>query len=113
MARVIEVGRVERRRDWRRQILLDALLDGHPIKLVDVSGGGFGAVFEIEGEGHLLPDQGSKVKMVVFLDGAESESFDIEITRIDPVTGRFGAHLLPMSDRQFKLIERLTLGRKY
>ncbi len=113
MSRVIEVSQVERRRDWRRQVLLDAVMDGHPVKVLDVGSGGFGAVLEIEGEGNYLPDVGSKVDIEIAPEAGQFSRFQVEVTRLDPVTGKFGARFRNLTDSQYKIVERMTLGRWY
>ena len=48
MSKIVEVADMERRRDRRRETLLEGRLQGHAISIVDISLGGLGAAVHFE-----------------------------------------------------------------
>ena len=111
MAKIIDVTPDERRRDWRRTIVLDALLDGHPIKILDVSFGGVGGAIEIVGQAEYHPELGRILPLSIESERGNTITFEVEIIRLLEPNGVFGARFTSLNDEQFRAVERLTMGR--
>ena len=111
MAKVIEVGLEERRRDRRRPIMLEGRLEGHTIAIVDISFGGLAGAAELLGKSSWLPEAGREMELELAPNSGKARTFTIEIIRVDPVDGQFGARFLGLDDAQYRVIERLMMGR--
>ena len=113
MSKIVEVAEVERRRDRRRETLLEGLLQGHPISIVDISLGGLGAAVHFVGHAEdWVPDLGGDASLELLCDSGTVHAFEVEVVRCDPVDGHFGVRFLSLDDRQYNVIERLVMGRK-
>ena len=113
MSKIVEVADMERRRDRRRETLLEGRLQGHPVSIVDVSLGGLGAAVHFVG--HVdgwVPDLGGDSTLELLADSGEVHSFEVEVVRCDPVDGHFGVRFLSLDDHQYGVVERLVMGRK-
>ena len=111
MAKVIDVQSGERRRDRRRPVLLSGRLNGCAVKVVDVSLGGVGCAIELESTEDCEPLPESDVTLEIDGRGGETFRFSVRVTWLDEDKGTLGAAFCALSDAQFRLLERLTLGR--
>ncbi len=111
MSKTIEVSAAERRRDRRRPTFVKAALNGEPITILDVSLGGFGGTIELSGNDEALPEVGDLAKLELNPDAPDAVTLSIEVIRCDHDLKLFGAHIVEMSDDQFRRLERLTMGR--
>jgi hypothetical protein len=111
VAKVIDIQSGERRRDRRRPVLLSGRLDGCAVQVVDVSLGGVGCAIELEsGEDWTsLPES----DVILEIDGRSGQTyrFAVRVTWINEDSGTFGATFSALSDVQFRVLEKLTLGR--
>ena len=113
MSKIVEVSEMERRRDRRRETLLEGRLQGHPISIVDVSLGGLGAAAHFVGHGDgWVPDLGGDLTLELLSHSGEVHGFDVEVVRCDPVDGHFGVRFLSLDDHQYRVVERLVMGRR-
>ncbi len=113
MSKIVEVAEMERRRDRRRETLIEGRLQGHPISIVDISLGGLGAAVHFVG--HVdgwVPDIGGEANLELLSETGELHAFDVEVVRCDPVDGHFGVRFISLSDEQYRLVERLVMRRK-
>ncbi len=114
MSKIVEVADMERRRDRRRETLLEGRLQGHAISIVDVSLGGLGAAVHFVGHGDgWVPDLGGDAALELLSDSGEVHKFDVEVVRCEPVDGHFGVRFLALDDHQYTVVERLVTGRKF
>lgn len=111
MARIIDLKQAERRRDRRRETMLEGRLGGHAISIVDVSFGGLGAAVDFVGQSDWLPEDGEEAKLELLTASGEVHIFDVEIIRSSPIDSHFGARFLRLDDDQYRLVERLMMGR--
>lgn len=108
---MVDITENERRRDWRRPVLLDATLEGHPIKILDVSFGGLKGVVEIIGHSEFQPPVNKPLSLSIATKDGGSINFNLTVLRLSDPSGKFGARFDGLNDDQFQVIERLTLGR--
>lgn len=132
MAKVVAVRPKERRRDLRRNVNFDGLVDDGQITVVDISASGVGAkVFSKPGpigigdEGYeleIVPIQGASDAAVHFEVGDEAIlkvfkdrdvilEVHIEIVRFDRQVDSLGARFIDMTHEQYGVIEKLVTGR--
>lgn len=113
MSKIVEVAEMERRRDRRRETLLEGRLQGQAISIVDISLGGLGAAVHFVGHADgWVPDLGGEATLELFCDSGAVHAFDVEVVRCDPVDGHFGVRFLTLDDRHYSVVERLVMGRK-
>ena len=112
MAKVVEVGLKERRRDRRRPVMLEGRLEGHAVAIVDVSFGGLAGAVEFLGKSTWLPEFGSEMVLELAPNTDKARTFAVEIIRVDTIDGQFGARFLGLDDAQYRFIERLMMGGK-
>ena len=119
MGKVIEVGYQERRRDRRREVAIDATLkpsiaarlDGYSIRVLDVSFGGIGGELAGDDAAARLPPLGAKATLILMPPSGEKIAFRVEVVRRDKDGRGFGARFTTLSDREYRVVERLTMGR--
>lgn len=132
MAKVVAVRPKERRRDLRRSVNFDGLVNEGQVTVVDISASGVGAkVFSKPGplavgdEGYeleIVPVQvssdalarfeiGDEAILKVFKDGESILEVQIEVVRFDRDADSLGARFIDMSHDQYKIIEKLVTGR--
>lgn len=113
MRRNITVKPKNRRRDRRRHLDLVAKIDGQEVSLTDISVTGFGAA--IDATGAETPDLpvGHCGKLDIWLNDGRHIQLDIVIKRAIAQDGVFGGHFVNLTNRHFRLIEALLLGREH
>jgi len=116
LAKVVDIQSNERRRDRRRSVLVSGRLDGRPVKILDVSLGGVGCAVELQG-GDLEDGQdytaSSEGYLTLEVDGRSGNThrFLVQVTWVNESSGTFGAALGALSDDQFRVLEKLIIGR--
>jgi len=113
MKQRVSFGAKEQRRDQRRAVSIEASLDGHPVKIIDLSltGVGGGGVELLETEALGL-QEGQYAVLEFRGDNDQRVSLDIEIRRVFEDTGEFGAVFHDISEADFDAIERLMFPRR-
>lgn len=132
MAKVIAVTKKERRRDLRRSVNFDGLVNEGPVSVIDISASGVGAKvldtpgpFSVGDEGYeieILPNEtddaapgefkvGTEATLKLLKDGEQILAIGIEIVRFVPDAESLGARFIDISDDQYRIIERLVTGR--
>ncbi len=113
MSRNITVKPRNRRRDRRRYLDLQAQIDGQDVSLTDISLTGFGAA--IDPTQATVPDLplGHRGRLEIWLSDGQRLLMDVEIMRELTRDGLFGGRFVDLSDRHFRLIEGLLLGREH
>ena len=111
--RNITVKTKNRRRDRRRHLDLVAKLDGHDVTLTDISVNGFGAA--IDATDAAMPELpiGYRGRLDLWLKDGRHLALDIVIKRALGQDGMFGGHFDNLSDKHFRLIEALLMGREF
>jgi hypothetical protein len=105
------VIRKERRRDRRRALELEALLDGQAVSLVDLSASGFGAALDATDSGARGFRIGSQHRLELQVGDNEPLDLSVEITRWSPAKGIVAGTFLEISDSAYNTIESLLTGR--
>ncbi len=136
MSKIVAITQKERRRDLRRSVSFDGLVNDGPVSVIDISASGVGArVLDTPGpmavgdEGYeieIVPTRGSdtagndtarnfevgsEATLTVIKDGDRILSVSIEIVRFDPEADSLGARFINIADEQYRIIERLVTGR--
>ena len=132
MAKVVAVRPKERRRDLRRSVNLDGLVNDGQITVVDISASGVGAKvfskpgpFAVGDEGYeleIVPVQisgntvgrfqvGGGAILKVLKDGDVILEVQVEVVRFDKNADSLGARFVDMTDAQYGVIEKLVTGR--
>ncbi|TQV80400.1 PilZ domain-containing protein [Denitrobaculum tricleocarpae] len=136
MSKIVAITQKERRRDLRRSVSFDGLVNDGPVSVIDISASGVGArVLDTPGpmavgdEGYeieIVPSHGSdthgndtarsfevgsEATLTVLKDGDRILSVSIEIVRFDPEADSLGARFINIADEQYRVIERLVTGR--
>lgn len=112
VTRVVGFAEQDRRRDRRRDVVIDALLDGEDIQILDIGLSGFGAAGAYERHDRTIwpkPDTKAELEYTDFR-GRKIEMI-VEITNSDPESGRFGGNFLELSGASFDAIQDLMLRR--
>lgn len=110
--RVVGFADQDRRRDRRREVVIDALLDGKDIQILDIGLSGFGASGAFEKHDRTVwptPESTAELDYTDFR-GRRIEML-VEITNLDAKTGRFGGNFLEVSGAAFDAIQDLLLRR--
>lgn len=107
----VTVIRKERRRDRRRQLQIEALLEGQPVQLTDLSAAGFGAA--IDATDHQPRDfrVGQRLHLELQLPDGEWLSLPVEVTRPMGENGVVGGVFGQLTDSAYNAIESLLTGR--
>lgn len=132
MGKVVAVRPKERRRDLRRSVNFEGLVNDGQVTVVDISASGVGAkVFSKPGplafgdEGYeleIVPVQvssdtlarfqvGGEAILKVFKEGDAILEVHVEVVRFDRQADSLGARFIDMTDDQYKIIEKLVTGR--
>lgn len=132
MAKVVSVIQKDRRRDLRRCVSLDGLVNDGPVSVIDISASGVGAKilntpgplsvgndgYEIEivpkDSGDGAPayfEVGTEATLKLLKDGEQILAVTIEIVRFEPDGDNLGARFINIADEQYRVIERLVTGR--
>lgn len=132
MAKVVSVIQKERRRDLRRCVNFDGLVNEGPVSVIDISASGVGATvldtpgpLSVGSEGYeieIVPSQsgvegsarfevGAEATLKLLKDGEEILAICIEIVRFEPDADSLGARFVGIEDDQYRIIERLVTGR--
>ncbi len=91
--------------------MLEGRLDGHPIKVLDVSFGGIGGAIEIVGHGDYQAPADENLRLEIEIGKDQTLIFEVIIVRLMEPAGTFGAQFVSLSDEQFRVLEKLTMGR--
>ena len=91
--------------------MLEGRLEGHMVAIIDISFGGLAGAVEFLGKSGWLPEAGSEMGLELAPNSDKARTFAVEIIRVDPVDGQFGARFLGLDDAQYRIIERLMMGR--
>ena len=111
--RVIKKDSINSRRDRRRPIEVPALMNSNTVQVHDISLGGLGASFlEISCEFGYMPRAGDEADLRLSFGEGIEETFRIQIAHCDVENSRFGAKFVELNDRQYRIVERLTMGRR-
>lgn len=98
----------DRRFDPRRRSMIPALLDGHPVVVVDLSLGGIGAgAFEILTEDDLAVSAGQAAQLTIPRDGPLAQRLDVLVVRTNEAEGRFAARFIGLNEGQLELVRDL------
>lgn len=132
MAKVVAVRPKERRRDLRRSVNFEGLVNDGQITVVDISASGVGAkVFNKPGpvafgdEGYeleIVPVQvssdtigrfqvGGEAILKVFKDRDVILEVHVEVVRFNRQADSLGARFIDMTHEQYSVIEKLVTGR--
>ena len=112
MARVIAITTQNRRRDNRRRVMLPALLNGQPVEIEDVSLGGISASsLEILSDEGVALTPGQIATLRLPRDSDQAQTLTLEIVRVSLENGSIGARIVGLDDREYRMIEKLVLGR--
>ncbi len=111
--RVIRKHNINNRRDHRRPIEIPAIMNSNVVQVHDISLGGLGASFlELSCDFGYMPRAGDCATLRLSFGEGVEESFKIEIAHCDVENSRFGARFVELNDRQYRIVERLTMGRR-
>lgn len=132
MTKVVSVIPKDRRRDLRRSVSLDGLVNDGPVSVIDISASGVGAKvlntpgpFSVGNEGYeieIVPndsgdaasmnfDVGTQATLKLLKDEEQILAVKIEIVRFQPDADNLGARFIDIADDQYRIIERLVTGR--
>src|SRR3546814_5377247 len=103
--------RKERRRDRRRSMQAEALLDGRPVQLTDLSAAGFGVALDATDRQPHDFRVGQRLRLEVPVPQGEPLSLPVEIVRPSGENGVVGGIFLDISDAAYNTIEALLTGR--
>lgn len=111
-SRVVGYIDLERRRDRRREIIMDATLDDQDVRILDIGLSGFGADGAFERHDKTIwPEINSRAELR-FTDYKDREVLMlVEIASVDLETGRFGGSFIEISGLAFDVIQDLMLHR--
>ncbi|HEY9536920.1 MAG TPA: PilZ domain-containing protein [Kiloniellaceae bacterium] len=107
----VTVMRKERRRDRRRSMQAEALLDGRPVQLTDLSAAGFGVALDATDRQPHDFRVGQRLRLEVPVPQGEPLSLPVEIVRPSGENGVVGGIFLDISDAAYNTIEALLTGR--
>src|SRR3546814_609130 len=107
----VTVMRKERRRDRRRSMQAEALLDGRPVQLTDLSAAGFGVALDATDRQPHDFRVGQRLRLEVPVPQGEPLSLPVEIVRPSGENGVVGGIFLDISDAAYNTIEALRDGR--
>lgn len=103
---------LERRRDRRREITMDAKLDDQDIRILDIGLSGFGADGAFERHDKTIWPECDRRTELRFTDYRDREVLVlVKITSVDTETGRFGGGFIEISGLAFDVIQDLMLHR--
>src|SRR3546814_3539534 len=105
------VMRKERRRDRRRSMQAEALLDGRPVQLTDLSAAGFGVALDATDRQPHDFRVGRRLRLEVPVPQGEPLSLPVEIVRPSGENGVVGGIFLDISDAAYNTLEELLTGR--
>ena len=113
MTQRVTVGAKEQRRDQRRPVSIEGLLDGCKVEIVDLSlsGVGGGAV-ELREAQTLDLSEGQYAVLEFRGNNDQRVSLNVEIRRVFEDTGEFGVVFHDISDADFDTIEKLMFPRR-
>ena len=125
MARVVSVFQKERRRDLRRSVQFEGLVNDGPVTIVDISASGVGAKvlatpgpMPVGAEGYEIEitpkdhdggdtkdfEVGGEATLALLKDGEQILSASIEIVRFDAEQDSLGARFINIEDAQYRII---------
>src|SRR3546814_16007087 len=107
----VTVMRKERRRDRRRSMQAEALLDGRPVQLTDLSAAGFGVALDATDRQPHDFRVGQRLRLEVPVPQGEPLSLPVEIVRPSGEHGVVGRIFLDISDAAYNTIAALLTGR--
>src|SRR3546814_14628392 len=107
----VTVMRKERRRDRRRSMQAEALLDGRPVQLTDLSAAGFGVALDATDRQPHDFRVGQRLRLEVPVPQGEPLSLPVEIVRPSGENGVVGGIFLAISDATYHNLEPLLTGR--
>lgn len=112
VTRVVGFANKERRRDRRREIVIESTLDGAPIDILDISLSGFGAAGAKEvSKGVTWPTAGQRAELK-FTDYKGREVLVlVKITNITVEDGRFGGTYFELPGEAFDVIQDLVMHK--
>lgn len=125
MVRIVGLARKNRRRDHRRDVRLAAFLNDFPVEVLNVGLGGMAlGVLDTESDAksgpEFVPDSGAAPVFVVEQDAVlrlveddrPSISLGVEIARVSDQESIVAVRFFTLTDEQYRIIERLVLGRR-
>lgn len=107
----ISHAKEERRRDRRRQIRVEAHLNGERVKVVDISAAGVGGFLAVHFAGDFASSIGMPARLTLKTPSGTEQEFTVELIRATEGAGLFGARFLGLDDAQYSMVEKLLLGR--
>jgi len=99
----------ERRRDRRRELVIESTLDDQPIHIVDIGLSGFGARTETRDRTWPMEGQRSELRFTDY-KGRETLIL-VEITNVFVAEGRFGGKFYELPGDAFDVIQDLVMLR--
>lgn len=105
------VTRKERRRDRRRDLNLEAKLDGHAVVLTDLSAAGFGAALDATDRTPFSFRIGAQLRLELMPPQGAPLSLPVEIIREAGENGVVGGVFVDLSDEAYNSIESILTGR--
>src|SRR3546814_12800962 len=103
--------RKDRGRDRRRSRQAEALLDGRPVQLTDLSAAGFGVALDATDRQPHDFRVGQRLRLEVPVPQGEPLSLPVEIVRPSGENGVVGGIFLDISDAAYNTIAALLTGR--
>lgn len=126
MSKVVSIRQQERRKDFRRQVQLEARLNGWPTEIVDISlsGVGIGESDKITQQsediivtepvtdfGEFPMNVGDVVNLEIFLPGEVELKMKMRIVRKDLLERNIGGRFTSLGKDNYSVIESLVTGR--
>ncbi|NKB48937.1 MAG: hypothetical protein GKS02_06185 [Alphaproteobacteria bacterium] len=98
----------EKRRDQRRPVSIDGMIDGVRFDLIDISLSGLGARTVALGQADGLElEEDQEASLTFTAPDNQQVTLAVTIRRIDHEAGEFGATFARISDQEFDAIEKL------
>lgn len=107
----VTVMRKERRRDRRRELQIEALLGGQPVRLTDLSAAGFGAAIDATDRRPRDFRAGQRLRLELHLPDGRPLSLPVELVRPAGENGVVGGVFVELSDSAYNAIESILTGR--
>ena len=99
----------DRRRFPRTPVMIPALLDQHPVTLMDISLGGIGSgALELLIDGEFGLKRGQRGSLRLLHEDHFSDGIEVEIVRLSRESGRLGARYVDPTDEQIRLIQSVA-----
>lgn len=110
--RIVGYANSDRRRDRRREVLIEAMLDDQPVRILDIGLSGFGADGAKKVSDELDWPELDELAELCFTDYKGREVIIlVTITTIDVEEGRFGGEFCELPGNAFDVIQDLVMMR--